>query len=157
MQRSARLRFDLWTKWLVLSCLLFALPLEGLTVATARMLGANHFHRGMAVVVASMEGWKDFRRSSHVSESPRPAQTHTLVQRHHHGVDDASVVAIDAQVGEAPADASSGAVSAIWLVFSPASGLDVPRAHLMRTHWPRPTVAAIQSCDARRLERPPQA
>ena len=141
----------------MLWCLLLALPLEGLSVATAQMLGANHFHRGMAMVVSSMDGWTDFRRASHVSDSPRRVQSHAGVQRHHHAFDDVSVVSIEAQIGESPFDTASGAASAIWLVFAPASGLQVPRADPMRSSWPRPAVAAIQSGDVRRLERPPQA
>ena len=158
MQRPAHPQLDLWTKRWVLWCLLLALPLGGLSAATAQMLGAKHLHRGMAVVVvSSMDGWQDFRRSPHLSDTPRPAHPHAGFQRHHHGIDDATVVALDAQVGESPADVGSGTACAIWLVFSPSGGLDVPQADLMRSSWRRPAVMAIQSCDAKRLERPPQA
>ncbi|MEO5737659.1 MAG: hypothetical protein ABIQ82_09395 [Variovorax sp.] len=157
MRSLARLRLDDWTRHLLLWCLLLALPLQGLSAATIQLLGTNHTHRGMAAVAPFMAGWQDFRRSPHWSDSPRPAHSHEWFQRHHHALDDASVVALDAQGGESPGDVGSSAASAIWLVFPTASGLLVPRAELMEANWPRFSTAAFQSCDAKRLERPPQA
>lgn len=157
MPFPARLQVARWAQRLTLWCLLLALPLQGLSAATTQMLGTHHAHRSMAAVAPSMDGWQDFRRAPHWSESPRPAHSHEWFQRHHHAIDDGSVVALDAQSGEFAGDVGSGAASAIWLVFSSAGGLFVPGAAVMRSNWPKLEAAAIQSCDAKRLERPPQA
>lgn len=157
MPRPAPLRLDLWTRRLVLWCLLLALPFEGLSVSRAQMLGADHFHREIAIEVAPMEGWRDFRRSAHLGDSSHRAASHAGVQRHHHGYDDASVVSADSTGAGSPADMSSSTVSAIWLVFSPAGELHVACAAPTRSTWPRPAVDAIQSGVAKRLDRPPQA
>ena len=158
MHRHARPQLDRWPQRLLLWCLLLALPLEGMSAARAQMLGASHFHREAAVAASAMDGWQDIRRMPHAAQEARPVHTHALFQRHHHSVDDATVVALDAEGGNAlSGEASTITASAIWLAFSPSDGLSALLPDLARSLWPRLASRPIQSCDAKRLERPPQA
>ena len=94
----------------------------------------------------------------HAAQKARPVHTHALFQRHHHSVDDATVVALDAEGGNALSGENSPiTASAIWLAFSHSDGLSVLLPDLARSLWPRLASRPIQSCDAKRLERPPQA
>ena len=139
-------------------CLLLALPLEGLLAANAQMLGASHFHREVAVVASTMADWHDFRHMPHAMQEARHVHTHALFQHHHHAVDDETVVALGAEGGNAlSGEALTITASAIWLAFSPSDGLSMLLTDLARPLWPRHASRPIQSCDAKRLERPPQA
>lgn len=132
--RSARLRE--WALW----CLIFALPIQGVSGVLTLWLGSQHFHRQ---IVASGAPAHSHRHHEHAT-----------VQRHHHALTDTTVVALgaDAAAGEedlTPMPTAWGALLAMGgtAVFHLRSGL----AH----EWPDTTAWTFLSADAQLLDRPP--
>ena len=150
-------------RWLVW-CLLFAIAVGGWSSVAVRMLGTSHHHRDphrdhradnlLRPGTAAMAGWQDFRRADH--RLRRATTEHMAQQRHHHAVNDASVVALDtatdaAAQGDSPPTAGDGS----GLMF--ALGNFIPRGAASTARWPVADRTALPHPHPQRLERPPQA
>jgi hypothetical protein len=133
--RHPRLRE--WALW----CLIFALPLQGMSGVVAQWLGAQHVHRQGASV-------------SHAAHHHHDHHDHAAVQRHHHPLTDASVLAVgaDASGGDADLSASAGAWGAT-VAGGRAAGLPL-RGGLSHEH-PGSTAWAVHGCDAWPVDKPP--
>lgn len=163
-------------RWLLAWCLLIALPLCGLSWTLAQLLGPAHFHAietvAAAVAADPMQGWQDFRRVDHLGDpafreraradahAQPDAHAHADPTRHHHrhDVETTSVVPIGAD--DHDANAGEGAAPAgVTLAFVlEAACLPHPALHeSLCAGWPADRAGPIQSCDTRRLERPPRA
>ena len=152
--------------------MLVTLPLYGLSAALAGLLGAVHFHetapptakRMMAATVApvastpaeigSMAGWQDFRRVDHVGGAA--GHTHTGLERHHHEGHDGSAVNTGPDEGDASLGdgASPNVPSPVPVTTHPVLAARPTLA--VHAAWPVQATCRVESCDARRLERPPR-
>ena len=137
-----------WVVW----CLLFALPVFGLSSAAVGMLGASHHHTEAQRSASVMLGWQDFRRTAHAPPSEPAKHSHAALLRHHHAEGDASVVALDGDAG----DALQGEAAPVTLMFAIGEPAATRHAEPVAVRWPGAAPGAIQSAHARRLERPPQ-
>ncbi len=75
-----------WVLW----CLVYALPLQGLSGTLAQWLGSLHLHRGTAVVAAHHH------------------HDHAAPQRHTHALTDASVVALGPDAAQGASEPAAG-------------------------------------------------
>ena len=147
--------------WLVVWCLLLAVPLYGLSSSITQMLGASHFHRAASAQVGelgAMHGWQDFRRMNHVADAVFAQHTHDALGRHHHAAGDAGVVEVGADShGEPLGDAGVSAGAAFVFVAGEAVDVVATASSTCSAGWAEQGTGPIRSCDTRRLERPPQA
>lgn len=140
-------------------CLAAALPLYGFVAMVSALLGPAHFHVAPAatpMLIGPMAGWQDFRRADHVGDSVFHVHDHSTIGRHHHAVDDPSVVRVDAGPG---ALADVIASNPLPLVIALLGAVTLAVAAPARTHtagFARPA-CAFASCPRRRLFRPPIA
>ena len=137
-----------WVVW----CLLFALPLVGLSSVAVGMLGASHHHTEAQRSASVVLGWQDFRRTAHAPPSEPAAHSHAALLRHHHAGGDASVVALDRD----GADALQSEAAPVALMFAFGEPADTLHAEPVVVRWPGAAPGAVQNAHARRLERPPQ-
>ena len=85
-----------WAIW----WLVFALPLHGMAAVVTQWIGAQHFHRAVALA--------DPHSTPH-------SHGHGSLQRHHHAAADASVMTIGAAHDAAEADQSAASGGWGWL------------------------------------------
>lgn len=152
MQRPARTRQPRpalrWVVW----CLLFALPVLGLSSVAVGLLGASHHHLEAQRSASAIGSWQDFRRTVHALPSPPADHAHAALLRHHHAGGDASVLALDSSAG----DALQGEAAPVTLMFALGAPSESLLAPPVEVRWPGTAPGAIQRAHARRLERPPQ-
>jgi hypothetical protein len=125
-----------WVLW----CLIYALPLQGLSGVVAQWLGAQHFHREVAV-----SAFADHHHHGHAA-----------VQRHRHTVTDATVIAIGVDAGNGEADLTS--LPGAW--GSLAGTCASARLHLqagLSHERPASTAWSVLSCEAQQVDKPPDA
>ena len=137
-----------WVVW----CLLFALPMLGLSSIAVGMLGSSHHHAEAQRSASAMRGWHDFRRTAHAPPSQPAEHAHAALLRHHHAGGDASVVALDGDVAEA----LQGEAAPVPLMFALNQPAEPLHAEPVVMRWPGADAGALQTAHARRLERPPQ-
>ncbi len=166
LRRLLQLPSTRHARWLVLWCLLLALPVQGLSGVLLQWLGAQHRHQAeVADAGALTTGWElRFRSAMAGYASPalafRPAQQpadhgHGVFERHHHAADDASVLALGPTEpnSDLASDAAQGAavqplaVHGLLAWHLPATG---------RSPWALAPSAGWQSQPVSRLERPPR-
>ena len=157
-----RWRFSTRTsRWFVCCCLLVALPLCGLSTLLSTLLGPMHLHEPAAVAAVdagSMAGWQDFRRVNHVTDSVVHVHDHSKLGRHHHDSTDAGLVIVGAGDHDDSTDgAAAGATGTIVMAASEAASLQLPAPSNDSLDWLAPAACQFQSCDSRRLDRPPIA
>ncbi len=140
--------------------LLASISLQPVSVAVASMLGQRHLHRE----VPSAQIWLglvgNWRGSSHAGHDDlvsdvRHAQAHALGLRHHHDIDDSSVVPLEplASADSSPADVS---VLSVPLVFQEERELKLPPASAVaQADWSRLELRPTANPHPRRIERPP--
>ena len=135
--RRARLRE--WALW----CLIFSLPLQGMSGVVAQWLGAQHVHRE----IVSVANGHHHHRHQHA---------HDAVERHHHALTDTTVVAVGSDAGNGEAD--SGPVTGAGSAAIAGSG---PKPWPLRAGLsharPRTAAWSVVSCDVQRLDKPPDA
>lgn len=165
--RRIALRFLQWSIVLILAV---CLPLQAVSAAVTAMLGARHTHQaptseqlvpnGSHDLNDPMTGWRDFRRMQYGdAHSHSHERAHALGMRHHHQLDDASVVKDDASDfsgGGAPAEAAQ--VSASFLFMTASHAVDVPPSgEAFGVAWNAARAVVPGNPDPWRIERPPQS
>ena len=157
--------------------LLFALALQGCAGALVQVLGPTHTHRAAADAQRAVEhqpataAWLDsllaWRASQlqhlqatsvfkHAAAQPA-AHQHGDLERHHHGVGDTTVVALDGAASDAASDAGHGPAGGSAPPWGPMAAHSLVPALLPGGSWPG-TPAWAWSSAARKLpERPPKA
>lgn len=157
--------------------LLFAIALQGCAGALVQVLGPTHTHRAAADAARTVEhqpargDWLDsllaWRASQlqhlqatgvfrHAAAQPA-AHEHGDLERHHHGVGDATVVALDGAATDAASDAGHGPAGGSAPPWGPMAAHSLVPALLPGGPWPG-TPAWAWSSAARKLpERPPKA
>ena len=140
--------------------LLVAITMQPVSVAIASMLGQRHVHRELpsAQIWLGLAGnWRGSSHAGHddlVSEV-RHAQAHAFGLRHHHAIDNISVVPLEplASGDSSPADAS---VFLVPLVFQRERELKLPPASAVaEADWSRLELRPTVNPHPRRIERPP--
>lgn len=150
--------------WLVTWFMLVALALYSLSSGITGLLGPVHFHKqptpaNMARTALTdfgpLAGWQDFRRVTHGGDSS--GHTHSALDRHHHGAHDDSAVTAGPGEGDASLSESAASSAPALVSIEAPTALVVPPASAAAAAWPVQCACHIKSCDARRLERPPNA
>ena len=116
--------------------LLLALPLHGLSAAMIGLLGQRHFHEA-------------------VQHDVHHAQAHAALQRHHHGRDDASVVAFDPPSLDGVL-ADAGASGAAPSMLAPPPGARIAARTTGHTPWSARDTGRFVSWSSQPPERPPK-
>ena len=150
--RAAR-RWRLW----VLTVLLVALPVYGLSGTLLELLGSHHRHQQADRVATAMDGWQDFRRSATVHVEPQP-HGHLLWQRHQHDRFDASVIYLDGPAQNASTEDTTSAAtvaSALWTALWSAIEIHVPPG--VWVPWPGDRSARVATVSVEPLDRPPNS
>ncbi len=129
-------------------CLLLALAVYGVQATIVRLLGSMHRH---VEVVAALE---DCRRIVPGAGSAREHHEHHGFERHHHGADDAGVVALDGAASQGDEGAPSG-FAALTLALAPAVELESPAA--LTFAWPLAPAAEVGNRVSGPPEYPPKA
>ncbi len=149
-------------KLLTLFALLAAIALQPVAVAVSSMLGQRHLHREP---VASAKIWLGMAGNWH--GTPRAVRTdtaatathahlHSLGLRHHHDIDDRSVVALEPLAGDgSPADGSPSPTASFAFVADRGVELQSAMA-TSATDWQKLELLPMQSQPPRRIERPPR-
>ena len=175
------------TRRLMALLLLAFLAVHGHAGVVRQWLGANHQHhggrpvtQGLAVTAAlpatrvmhpQVDDWLTTLRAwrqDHHAHAHAHAHAHVhdhrhgAIERHHHAIGDASVVALDdgGAAGHRGAEGSAAA-PAVGVEWPPglagASGPVAAAAAAATSAWPRSQARTWQSAVARLVERPPQA
>lgn len=147
--------------WLVLWCVLAALSLSGVTSVVVTLLGSHHTHTSDDVDEAAGMVLEDFRRLDRgyeaLSLARGHAHAHTVLQRHHHDSDDATVHSLDAAAEESVGDgAAASAIGALAMMLCGFALLMVTAPLARSVRWTRRECPAIPSGHAHLLERPPR-
>ena len=173
------------TRHWVVGCLLLALTAYGISSTLVQLLGVTHSHRSVASTVKPLQAWVDGRSAprftksifthrqsqgqSHTqlhtqsqSQSHTQSHAHSLLERHHHGADDETVLALERPVKEsALSEASSGSssftVGSAALVLALADELLFDPDGTARFGWTTAQADPVPSRTTAPLERPPNA
>lgn len=124
-----------WAIW----WLAFALPLHGMAAVVTQWIGAQHFHRAVALA------------EQHSIPHPH-LHPHGSVQRHHHAATDASVATIGA-AHDAAADQSAAAGGWGWLQ-APLTRRDTPADAALAHAQPRARAWHVLRVGAGPIEHP---
>lgn len=168
---------DRWIVW----ALVLALVAYGYSGALLQMLGPTHSHHAGVVTAAAQQGlvkkdawltiakewfrpvraWRDdLHARSHAAGILGAPHQHSAFERHHHDIDDPSVIALDGggAAGDALADgASTAAAGSGTLPLGLCAALVVPEPTARPCLWPRSGSHAWVDAIARLPERPPRA
>ncbi|MEB0111588.1 hypothetical protein QN397_09510 [Variovorax sp. RTB1] len=164
-------------QWMVVAILAVSLPLQAVSASVTAVLGARHTHRAEVTerIVASdakdsMSGWRDFRRMQYSNarshshdraeaQAEAHEHAHALGLRHHHQLDDTSVILDDAFDFADRGDSTDTAQASASFVFMAASNdVDLlPPPEAFGKAWRAARSVAPGSADPWRIERPPQA
>lgn len=138
--------------------LVFAVAVYGVSSTLVSLLGPNHIHRS-AASADPLSGWQDFRRVSGVRIVPLHVHSHDGLARHHHVVNDASVVALDAAAGSdgAGSDDASRLAGAAVLVLALANVAALPALSSTQERWSSIAGPHRAGRTVAPLERPPRA
>ena len=127
-----------FTRVVVLWLLAIVLPLQGAAVGIFGALGPAHVHKAAdaPLVLEDVRRWKPAPRAqAHVFTAFGHFHASATPQRHHHAVDDGSVVRTDADAADADEAPGASAVSVLALI--PSMTMQVPSsAAAERNHGP---------------------
>ena len=134
--------------------LLLVLPLHGLSAAIIQLIGQRHFHDSVPSHALGRVLWQPERDA--VLASSRHDHAHAMLQRHHHGRDDASVIALDPLLPDAVVtDGSASAAAPSLLAPPPHARLFASR--LGHSPWRAGESGWFVGWSSPPMERPPKA
>ncbi len=166
-----------WVMACLVGCLVLVLPLHGWWGVMVHLLGARHVHdqaasvtvgQADAATAALMRQWRYFGRvdgampvmatelasplgAGHQHDDNQPA-------RHHHAIDDTSVVTLDASLpGDADgADGASASAGSLMQLFAPQQATAIRLPAMASLAWPEFLSQRISSWSPQRVKRPPK-
>lgn len=137
-------------------CLLFALPLAGLSSVLQSVFGSTHFHRQSQPAVSALADWQDFRRVDHAFALGHPAPGHATWSRHHHAVADPTVASIDGGSADTVLGEAASSSSGSPMVWAIGAGFEIRKPAGSALNWPRLVHESVASRTTDPLERPPR-
>ena len=142
---------------LIVWCLLFALPVYGLSSSVVALLGFKHFHTSVASELAAPGVLADFRRTAQAVNTAPAAQAHTWFARHHHAPTDASATAVDAAADGESLSGESGSGGSVHQVVALLGAVHFRQPEARSFDWLAAPPGPASSRDPQPLERPPKA
>ena len=142
---------------LIVWCLLFALPVYGLSSSVVVLLGFKHFHPSVAPELAAPGALADFRRIGQAVDTAPAAHAHTSFARHHHAPTDASATAVDAAADGESMSGESGSGGSVHQVVALLGAVHFRQPEARSFDWLAPAPGPASSRDPQPLERPPRA
>lgn len=142
---------------LIVWCLLFALPVYGLSSSVVVLLGFKHFHTSVASELAAPAVLADFRRIGQAVNTAPAAHAHTSFARHHHAPTDASATAVDAAADGESMSGESGSGGSVHQLVALLGALHFRQPEARSFDWLATPPGPASSRDPQPLERPPRA
>ncbi len=153
---------------IVVWCVLLAIPIQGASGVIVQWLGIQHFHTPRAVMlIDAMQDWLYFSRIEAIGGPLRVSErmhehSHAGIARHHHRINDPSVVPLGATAfDDGPmadvGDASSASAGSIIQAFALQPNVSQVVPAPASLGWPEHAQPLIKSWDPRRIKRPPRA
>ena len=145
---------------LMAAALLAAVSLQPVSIALSSMLGQQHLHRAPPSaqvwlgLVGNWHGGPQVGRDGFLAEV-RHLEAHALGLRHHHDIDDSSVVSLEPTAGSDGSLAGGNEIPGP-LVFVAAHEVALPpAAEMAEAAWAELALLAPVNPYPRRIERPP--
>ncbi len=142
---------------LIVWCLLFALPVYGLSASVVVLLGSKHFHTSVASELVAPAVLTDFRRIGQAVNTAPAAHAHTSFARHHHAPTDASATAVDAAADGESLSGESGSGGSVHQLVALLEALHFRQPEARSFDWLATPPGPASSRDPQPLERPPRA
>ena len=148
---------SLCVRRLIVWCLLFALPVYGLSSSVVVLLGSKHFHTSAVPELAARAMLADFRRIGQAVDTAPATHAHTWFARHHHAPTDASATAVDAAADGESLFGEGGSGGSVHQVVALIGAVHFRQPEARSFDWLAAPPGLASSRDPQPLERPPRA